>query len=222
MKPKNGQSKVLNLKELRTLLGLSQEELALAAGVTTGYIAHIENYKRALTPESANKIAQALSNMLNTAKDDGDLIKVSDEKVKILSKKFKLSRGNMDYDDGEDTDNIKNKETIPNIEIIPEILVASNTAGFYPVSTRRRAYNLLVDIEMKKRELECLKTHGDNCPQNILDDYKRKYKLSPAEIIQAFLADSEYRMAWEGVKDDFRERLSRMKSGYYLNQEDEV
>lgn len=51
----------LNIQELRRARGLSQEELALRAGVNRGYMGKLENAKYAASLDMLEKIAKALS-----------------------------------------------------------------------------------------------------------------------------------------------------------------
>ncbi|MCI5039127.1 MULTISPECIES: helix-turn-helix domain-containing protein [Rhodobacterales] len=51
----------LNIQDLRRARGLSQEELALRAGVNRGYMGKLENAKYAASLDMLEKIAAALS-----------------------------------------------------------------------------------------------------------------------------------------------------------------
>ena len=51
----------LNIQDLRRARGLSQEELALRAGVNRGYMGKLENAKYAASLDMLEKIAKALS-----------------------------------------------------------------------------------------------------------------------------------------------------------------
>ena len=51
----------LNIQDLRRARGLSQEELALRAGVNRGYMGKLENAKYAASLDMLKKIAAALS-----------------------------------------------------------------------------------------------------------------------------------------------------------------
>ncbi len=51
----------LNTQDLRRVRGLSQEELALRAGVNRGYMGKLENTKYAVSADILEKIAKALS-----------------------------------------------------------------------------------------------------------------------------------------------------------------
>ncbi|MDV4146770.1 helix-turn-helix domain-containing protein [Shimia sp. FJ5] len=51
----------LNIQDLRRARGLSQEELALRAGVNRGYMGKLENAKYAASLDILEKIAAALS-----------------------------------------------------------------------------------------------------------------------------------------------------------------
>ncbi|MDP7151244.1 anaerobic benzoate catabolism transcriptional regulator [Pelagimonas phthalicica] len=51
----------LNTQDLRRVRGLSQEELALRAGVNRGYMGKLENSKYAVSVDILEKIAKALS-----------------------------------------------------------------------------------------------------------------------------------------------------------------
>jgi len=51
----------LNIQDLRRARGLSQEELALRAGVNRGYMGKLENSKYAVSVDILEKIARALS-----------------------------------------------------------------------------------------------------------------------------------------------------------------
>lgn len=51
----------LNIQDLRRARGLSQEELALRAGVNRGYMGKLENAKYAASLDMLEKIATALS-----------------------------------------------------------------------------------------------------------------------------------------------------------------
>ncbi len=51
----------LNIQDLRRTRGLSQEELALRAGVNRGYLGKLENAKYAASLDMLEKIASALS-----------------------------------------------------------------------------------------------------------------------------------------------------------------
>lgn len=48
------------IRELRTVAGLSQEKLALAAGIDRTYIASVENGKRNISIVNLEKIIKAL------------------------------------------------------------------------------------------------------------------------------------------------------------------
>ncbi|MBO9443896.1 helix-turn-helix transcriptional regulator [Phaeobacter italicus] len=51
----------LNIQDLRRARGLSQEELALRAGVNRGYMGKLENAKYAASLDMLEKIATALA-----------------------------------------------------------------------------------------------------------------------------------------------------------------
>ncbi len=51
----------LNIQDLRRARGLSQEELALRAGVNRGYMGKLENSKYAVSVDILEKIAKALA-----------------------------------------------------------------------------------------------------------------------------------------------------------------
>ena len=51
----------LNIQDLRRAHGLSQEELALRAGVNRGYMGKLENSKYSASLDMLEKIAAALS-----------------------------------------------------------------------------------------------------------------------------------------------------------------
>ena len=51
----------LNIQDLRHARGLSQEELALRAGVNRGYMGKLENAKYAASLDMLEKIAAAIS-----------------------------------------------------------------------------------------------------------------------------------------------------------------
>ena len=51
----------LNIQDLRRARGLSQEELALRAGVNRGYMGKLENSKYAVSVDILEKIARALA-----------------------------------------------------------------------------------------------------------------------------------------------------------------
>lgn len=51
----------LNIQDLRRMRGLSQEELALRAGVNRGYMGKLENAKYSASLDMLEKIAAALS-----------------------------------------------------------------------------------------------------------------------------------------------------------------
>jgi transcriptional regulator with XRE-family HTH domain len=56
----NRQLAISNIKHLRELRGWSQDDLGNAAGVTQGYIGHIECLRRKGTLETWQSIAKAL------------------------------------------------------------------------------------------------------------------------------------------------------------------
>ncbi len=62
--------RMYNLRDLRLMLGLTQEELAKLAGVAPMYISLIENNKRALTKQTAEKVAFVVGKLLSTEKDE--------------------------------------------------------------------------------------------------------------------------------------------------------
>lgn len=62
--------KIYNLRDIRLLIGLTQEELAHLTGVAPMYISLIENNRRTLTKQTAEKIAFAIGKLLSTEKEE--------------------------------------------------------------------------------------------------------------------------------------------------------
>ncbi len=71
--------KVHSLRDLRLMVGLTQDELGKLAGVAPMYISLIENNKRALTKTTAEKIASVISQLLRS---DGSEIFISPEELR--------------------------------------------------------------------------------------------------------------------------------------------
>ena len=55
-----------NIKELRQLIGLNQEEFASLAGISAVYLSQIENARRPLTDDAAEAIASGISKIVSS------------------------------------------------------------------------------------------------------------------------------------------------------------
>ena len=75
------------IKYFRKLQGLSQESLALSAGLNPAFLGHLERGLKCPTVDTLNKIAVALKIPLSelvTFEDDTDSSKLALEKIKII------------------------------------------------------------------------------------------------------------------------------------------
>lgn len=71
--------KVYNLRDIRAMFGLKQSEVAKLCGLATMYISLIENNKRTLTQQTADKIADSINFILGG--ESGDK-KISSEELR--------------------------------------------------------------------------------------------------------------------------------------------
>lgn len=207
MAQRQNRKKVLGIRELRGLFGLNQEELAEASGITKGHLANIESHARIFTYSTAEKIAEAMNNMLERAKEIGDLEKEADSKVEQLGNKWK-NRAVAEENDG----------AVEQIyaSIAPEHLIASNSASTYPSDLQDKAYELLIDIEKIQHQLQYLKSEREDFSKEFKEALDERFKHSPADIIQVFLADKHYAQALWGLIEEFRNHLNRRR-GYFLS-----
>ena len=67
------EAQIYSLRDIRLMIGLTQEELARMTGVAAMYISLIENNKRTLTQQTAEKIALALSRLLSSKNNEVSL-----------------------------------------------------------------------------------------------------------------------------------------------------
>ncbi len=79
-----------NIKQLRTKIGFTQEELALNSGLSQGYINQLESGKRRFTQKSLEMIANALSvsigDLFEKNEKSNDVSVVVEEKVEKYRK----------------------------------------------------------------------------------------------------------------------------------------
>ncbi len=213
---KGNHKKVMSLREIRETIELSQDELSVATGITTGHLANIENNSRNFTLDTAKRLAEAITNMLKKAKSYGDSEKNADFKVKQLGKQFKKNNEDIGASFIDDLDDNKKITT----DILPELLIASNSASTYAPDVREQAYELLVDIEKKQFLLKYLKENGQECPKEQVEILDQHYKYSPAEVLQDFIADIHYRNSLWAVLEELRDHIRR-REGYFLSREHE-
>ena len=71
--------KIFSLRDIRLMLGLTQEELAKLSGVAPMYVSLIENNKRNLTRQTAEKIALVVSKLLSV--EEGE-VKISADQLR--------------------------------------------------------------------------------------------------------------------------------------------
>lgn len=71
--------KIYSLRDLRLMIGLTQDEMGKLAGVAPMYISLIENNKRSLTKKTAEKIAGVISQLLSS--EEGEVL-VSPEELR--------------------------------------------------------------------------------------------------------------------------------------------
>jgi transcriptional regulator with XRE-family HTH domain len=206
--------KVMSLKEIREIIGLNQDELSVATGITTGHLANIENHSRNFTVDTAKKIADAISNMLKLAEQYGDTEKKVDFNLRQLSEQYKKKLGenvtSYVYDLG-DTEKVIT-------DILPELLIASSFASAFATDVRDQAYELLIDIEKKQFLLKYLKEHGQEYPKEKVEELDQHYKYSPAEILHDFLADIHYKNGLWGVLEELRDHIRR-REGFFLSRD---
>lgn len=200
--------KYVGLKELRQLLDLSQEELAVAAGVTTGHLASIEGNGRKFALKTAEKVSIAIKNMLTKAIDYGNAIKEgSVDNKEIIGRSEEL---NTDFSESQ----YNGKE----VSISPDLLIISHEVSFFPESLQDTAYELMVSSEVNERRLSMMREEGVDLTEEDILKIENKYKQEPKAIINNILQDKCYRDGYEKVLEELRGHM-RKSSGFFLSSD---
>ncbi len=149
---------IYNLRDIRLMVGLTQEELAKLSGVAPMYISLIENNKRALTKQTAEKIAFAVGKLLSTEKDE---VTISPDELKashiasFYPEHIQSYVGNLIYlttKSAEGLDRFYEQEELPiaEEELYIKMEIVTNLASMLPQS--EEAYIKLDNIEKVAKE----------------------------------------------------------------------
>lgn len=174
-----------NISVYRKLLGFTQEEFSFMIGISQIYLSHIETYRKPLTNDIADKIAQVVSLIVEeVAYHEANLKNAEEPDLNVLD------------------------------VISTELIRIGHDVGKYSPEIQDKVLKLLVEITVNRAKLEYMLETGQEPPESDLlndtQEHKQKLKKSAEAseiIIKKMLKLSSSKEVLKSKKEEAKKKI---------------